>query len=67
MIPASTCVAERDLLWEEFLLQGKKRKLDEDLLRDIFQHLVKNQFLTAGDRGHVRAELERIIRNYVKG
>jgi len=54
---------ERDsLLLTEFLKHGKKQGLEENFLREVFDFLVKNQYVMAGDRDHVRAQLLKLIK-----
>lgn len=53
---------EDSLLLTEFLNHGKKHGLDEPFLRSVFDFLYKNQYVLAGDRGHVRAQLFKLIR-----
>jgi hypothetical protein len=50
------------LLLTEFLKHGKKQGLEEDFLREVFDFLFKNQYVMAGDRDHVRAQLLKLIR-----
>ena len=50
------------LLLIEFLKQGKKQGLEEDFLREVFGFLFKNQYVMAGDRDHVRAQLLKLIK-----
>lgn len=56
-----------DLLIAEFLKQGKKQGLDEKLLREVLAHLLVNQFHPAGEREHIRSQLQRIIKQHSKG
>tara|TARA_B110000914_G_scaffold187387_1_gene171862 strand:- start:191 stop:373 length:183 start_codon:yes stop_codon:yes gene_type:complete len=56
-------MADDDILLIEFLKHGATQGLSEQLLREIFTHLSNHQFLPAGEREHVRSELQRIIRN----
>ena len=53
---------EMDLLLEEFLKQGRKQGLNENLLSEIHTFLLEFQFLPAGERDNVRSNLERLIR-----
>ena len=53
---------EDSLLLTEFLKHGKKQGLDENFLREVFDFLFKNQYVMAGDRDHVRAQLLKVIR-----
>jgi len=55
-------MAQDPLLLSEFLKHGKKQGLEENLLREVFEFLFKNQYVMAGDRDHVRAQLLKLIR-----
>jgi len=58
-------MADRDLLLETFIEEGKKQKLDEDLLKAVFIHLHDYQFVPSGDRDSIRAELQKIIKKHL--
>ena len=60
-------MSDAELLVKEFLMHGKKQGLDEELLHDVIQHLLKNQFLPAGEREHVRIQLQKLIKNHLNG
>jgi hypothetical protein len=60
-------MSDAELLVNEFLIHGKKQGLDEKLLHEIIQHLLKNQFLPAGEREHVRIQLQKLIKNHLNG
>jgi len=47
-----------------FLKLGKDKGLNEDLLVDVLDHFVKNQYLSQGDRTHVKNELRRILEKH---
>lgn len=55
-------MANPDLLLDELIKNGKKQGLSEDFLKKIYIHLSKNQFLPAGEREHVRSDLQSLIR-----
>tara|TARA_B110001452_G_scaffold246930_1_gene232619 strand:- start:4350 stop:4532 length:183 start_codon:yes stop_codon:yes gene_type:complete len=55
-------MANPDLLLDELIKNGKKQGLSEDFLKKIYMHLSKNQFLPAGEREHVRSDLQSLIR-----
>ena len=57
---------DNDMLLTEFLKNGKKHGLSEDLLKEIYVHLSKNQFLPAGEREHVRSALHSLIRKHLE-
>ena len=54
-------MAERGLLWAEFLGNCKKQDLDEELIEKVFQYLMKHQYLPQGSRLGKHIELKRIL------
>ena len=60
-------MANPDLLLDELIKNGKKQGLSEDFLKKIYMHLSKNQFLPAGEREHVRSDLQSLIRKSLEG
>lgn len=64
---ASRCVTDADLLLEVFLSEGKKAGLDPDILATVFDFLNDQRFISEGRRGHVRAELARLIKEHAEG
>ena len=58
----TTLMEQDSLLLTEFLKHGKKQGLEENFLREVFDFLFKNQYVMAGDRDHVRAQLLKLIR-----
>jgi len=59
-------MADDELLTSEFIRHGKKQGLSEALLRDVLDHLLKNQFYPAGERASIRADLQRIIKLHLE-
>ena len=60
-------MSDSDLLEEVFLKMGEKQGLDEQLLRDILAILDRDKFVPSGQRSHTRADLEKVVRSFVKG
>ena len=60
-------MSEAELLVNEFLMHGKKQGLDEKLLQKVIQHLLDNQFYPAGEREQIRIQLQKLIKNHLKG
>ena len=54
------------LLRDLFFSIGEKRGLTE-ILAEVFDFLMENQFVPAGDRSHIRRSLEVMIKRSVKG
>jgi hypothetical protein len=44
-----------------FFRLGKKKGFSEKFLAEILEHFVKNQYLSLGDREHIRNGLRKII------
>jgi hypothetical protein len=55
---------DRDSLRELFLTLGKKNGVKEELLEEVLEILVKNQFFSKGDRGHIQVQLRRLISSF---
>lgn len=53
-----------DDLKKIFLRLGKKKGLDDSLLKEVLDHLVKSQYLAKGDRTHVTVQLRKILEKY---
>ena len=60
-------VAGEDLLRDLFFSIGEKRGLSPEILAEVFDFLMENQFVPAGDRSHIRRSLEVMIKRSVKG
>ena len=54
------------LLRSEFLKNGKKHGLDENLLMEVLEFLQSYQNVPAGERGTIRASLAKIIKSYAE-
>ena len=50
------------MLVSEFLANGRKLGLSEDLLLKVFDYLEQNRFVPPGDRDHIRNGLLQLIR-----
>ena len=55
---------DRDSLRELFLTLGKKNGVKEELLEEVLEILVKNQFFSKWDRGHIQVQLRRLISSF---
>ena len=60
-------MADEDLLRDLFFSIGEKRGLSPEILAEVFDFLVENQFVPAGERSHIRHGLEIMIKRNVKG
>ena len=60
-------MADDDLLRDLFFSIGGKRGLSHEILDEVFDFLIENQFVPAGDRHHIRSSLEVMIKRHVKG
>ena len=45
-----------------FVDLGRKNGLDEKLLNEVFNLLMKNQYIPKGNRNHVQSQLRRILK-----
>lgn len=54
------------LLKSEFLKNGNKHGLDENLLMEVLEFLQSYQNVPAGERGTIRASLAKIIKSYAE-
>jgi hypothetical protein len=60
-------MAEHGLLWEEFLSNCKKQGLEEKLIKQVFDYLMKNQYFSQGSRGGAQVELRRLLEKSLEG
>lgn len=60
-------MSDTNLLLSEFLSNGRKLGLDENLLKKVFEYLDKHRFVPPGDREHIRAGLEHLLRKQLEG
>ena len=60
-------MADRNLLWEEFLANCKKQGLEDDLIIRVFDYLQQNQYLSQGSRAGKQIELRRILEDALGG
>lgn len=60
-------MSDSDLLTKVFLKMGETQGLDEQLLRDLLAILDRDKFVPSGQRNHTRADLEKVVRRFVKG
>ena len=60
-------MGDPELLKEEFLRHGRKQGLPDEFLMKVLEHLLKNQFYPAGERGPIREELLRMIKQQIRG
>ena len=60
-------MAGDDLLRDLVFSIGDKRGLSPERLSEVFDFLVENQFVPAGERSHIRHSLEIMIKRNVKG
>jgi len=60
-------MGKQDLLKESFVKAGKKNKLKESLLIEVYDYLIRTQYILPGEREAIQGQLERIIKkNMVK-
>jgi len=54
-------MAEKSLLWDEFYLNCKSQDLPDDLIKEVYDYLMRNQYLSKGARTGKQIELKRIL------
>ena len=59
-------MTDRDLLREIFIRNGKRQGLSEELMNSVLDLLIDRQFVPAGERGNVRHQLERLLKESLR-
>jgi len=54
-------MAEKSLLWDEFYRNCKSQDLPDDLIKKVYDYLMRNQYLSKGARTGKQIELKRIL------
>jgi len=54
-------MTDHGVLWEEFLSNCKKQGLEENTIRQVFDYLMKHQYLSQGSRSGAQVELRRLL------
>ena len=60
-------MADHGLLWEEFLSNCKKQGLEEKSIKQVFDYLMKNQYLSPGSRAGAQVDLRRLLEKALEG
>tara|TARA_B100001093_G_C26645900_1_gene935284 strand:+ start:182 stop:370 length:189 start_codon:yes stop_codon:yes gene_type:complete len=60
-------MADHGLLLDEFLSNCKKQGLEEELIKQVFDYLMKNQYLSPGSRAGAQIDLRRLLEKSLEG
>ena len=60
-------MAGQSLLWDEFYRNCKSHDLPEDLIKEVYDYLMRNQYLPQGVRSGKQVELKRILEKALEG
>ncbi len=55
----------KDILKDNFVKAGKKNKLDESLLIEVYDYLIRTQYVLPGEREAIQGQLERLIKKHM--
>jgi len=58
---------DQSLLWDEFYRNCKSQDLPDDLIKEVYAYLMKNQYLSKGVRSGKQVELKRILEKALEG
>jgi len=54
-------MADQSLLWDEFYRNCNAQGLPDDLIKQVYDYLMRNQYLSKGARTGKQVELKRIL------
>ena len=60
-------MADQSLLWDEFYRNCKSHDLPDDLIKEVYDYLMRNQYLSQGVRRGKQVELKRILEKALEG
>lgn len=60
-------MADQSLLWDEFYHNCKSQNLPDALIKEVYDYLMRNQYLSQGVRSGKQVELKRILENALEG
>jgi len=58
---------DQSLLWDEFYRNCKSQDLPDDLIKEVYAYLMRNQYLSQGVRSGKQVELKRILEKALEG
>ena len=60
-------MADQTLLWDEFYRNCNTQGLPDDLIKQVYDYLMRNQYLSKGSRSGKQVELKRILEKALEG
>lgn len=54
-------MTDQSLLWEEFYRNCKSKDLPDELIHEVYDYLMRHQYLSQGARSGKQIELKRIL------
>ena len=63
----TTSMPDQSLLWDEFYRNCKSHDLADDLIKEVYDYLMRNQYLSQGLRSGKQVELKRILEKALEG
>jgi hypothetical protein len=60
-------MTEQGLLWDEFYRNCNAQGLPDDLIIQVYDYLMRNQYLSKGARSGKQVELKRILEKALGG
>lgn len=60
-------MSDQSLLWDEFFRNCKSQDLPDDLIKEVYDYLMRNQYLSQGVRRGKQVELKRILEKALEG
>lgn len=60
-------MSDQSLLWYEFFRNCKSQNLPDYLIKEVYDYLMQNQYLSQGVRSGKQVELKRILEKALEG
>lgn len=60
-------MGDQGLLWDEFYRNCKSHDLPDELIKEVYDYLMRNQYLSKGARSGKQIELKRILEKALEG
>ena len=60
-------MTDQSLLWDEFHRNCKSHDLPDDLIKEVYDYLMRTQYLSQGVRKGKQVELKRILEKSLEG
>ena len=60
-------MSDKNLLWDEFYRNCKSQNLPDNIIKEVYDYLMRNQYLSQGVRSGKQVELKRILEKALEG